>query len=144
MKNVLYNHMCIERGKEREKDMEAVTVFGGGSLCLSSSTSTLRSHYERSCSLSYTHKSPIRSLHHHHLAAFPSTSHLFSYYPLRPHAKTLTKSHIFLPHLVAALVCLSHSPPSFFAKNFATCIYLLVNLIGFWKFGKKSKGFFNI
>ncbi|KAF3436825.1 hypothetical protein FNV43_RR19578 [Rhamnella rubrinervis] len=83
--------------------MEAVTAFGGGSLCLSSSTSTLRSHSESSCSLAYTHKSPIRSLHRHDLAAFPSTSHLFSYYPSRPHAKTLTKSHIFLPHLMAAL-----------------------------------------
>lgn len=83
--------------------MEAVAVFGGGSPCLSSSI--IRSSSERICSLSYTHNT-IRSSHnHHHLAAFHSASHLFSYCPSRPHAKLRTKSSIFLPHLVAALVC---------------------------------------
>lgn len=84
--------------------MEALAVFGGGSPCLSSSIT--RSSSERICSLSYTHNPTIRySRHHHHLAAFPSTSHLFSYCLSRPHAKLRTKSRIFLPHLVAALVC---------------------------------------
>ncbi|KAH7528272.1 hypothetical protein FEM48_Zijuj05G0054900 [Ziziphus jujuba var. spinosa] len=83
--------------------MEALAVFGGGSPCLSSSIT--RSSSERICSLSYTHNPTIRySRHHHHLAAFPSTSHLFSYCLSRPHAKLRTKSRIFLPHLVAALV----------------------------------------
>ncbi|XP_015882369.2 nucleoside diphosphate kinase 2, chloroplastic [Ziziphus jujuba] len=82
--------------------MEALAVFGGGSPCLSSSIT--RSSSERICSLSYTHNPTIRySRHHHHLAAFPSTSHLFSYCLSRPHAKLRTKSRIFLPHLVAAL-----------------------------------------
>lgn len=119
--------------------MEAATVFGGGSLCLASSTSTLRWSSERSCGLSYTHKLPIRSLHCHHLAAFPCTSRLFSYYPSRPHAKTPTKPRIFLPQLVAALVRFCHSSPSLSAKNFTTFVSLFVNLIGCWFWLENAK-----
>ena len=98
--------------REREK-MEVQAVFGRASPpCLSSSL--LSSQTQRtSCSLSYTHCPIQRTKHHLHLAAFHSKSHLFSYSPSRPHAKTLShKTHIFLPHLVAAMVCFS---PSFFS-----------------------------
>ncbi|XP_062116027.1 nucleoside diphosphate kinase 2, chloroplastic [Humulus lupulus] len=78
--------------------MEAVTVFGGGRPCLSSS-SIRSSQPERTCSLSCSHK-PIIRTQYRHLAAFSSNSHLFSNISSR---KTLTKPHIFLPHLVASL-----------------------------------------
>ncbi|KAK9278271.1 hypothetical protein L1049_027836 [Liquidambar formosana] len=80
--------------------MEALAVFGGASPCVSSSP--LRSSTE-------TTKLSLRSRRqHHHLAAFHSPSHLFSYSPSGPHSKTLTrksntKPHIFLPHLVASM-----------------------------------------
>ena len=105
-------HSSCWREREREK-MEAQAVFGRASPpCLSSSL--LSSQAQRtSCSLSYTHCPIQRTKHHLHLAAFHSKSHLFSYSPSRPHAKTLShKTHIFLPHLVAAMVCFS---PSFFS-----------------------------
>ncbi|XP_030494561.2 nucleoside diphosphate kinase 2, chloroplastic isoform X2 [Cannabis sativa] len=79
--------------------MEAVTVFGGGRPYLSSS-SIRSSQPERTCSLSCSHN-PIIRTHYRHLAAFSSNSHLFSHIPSR--SKTLTKPHIFLPHLVASL-----------------------------------------
>ncbi|KAM3704119.1 hypothetical protein ACJW31_04G151500 [Castanea mollissima] len=84
--------------------MEARAVFGRASPpCLSSSL--LSSQTQRtSCSLSYTHCPIQRTKHHLHLAAFHSKSHLFSYSPSCPHAKTLShKTHIFLPHLVASM-----------------------------------------
>uniref|UniRef100_A0A2N9FIL0 Nucleoside diphosphate kinase n=1 Tax=Fagus sylvatica TaxID=28930 RepID=A0A2N9FIL0_FAGSY len=88
--------------------MEAQAVFGRGSPFLPSSL--LRSPTQRTCcSLSYTHCPIQRTTHHPHLAAFHSKSHLFSYSPSNPHAKTLsnttstTKTHIFLPHLVASM-----------------------------------------
>ncbi|XP_059444761.1 nucleoside diphosphate kinase 2, chloroplastic-like [Corylus avellana] len=82
--------------------MEAKAVFGG-SPCLSSSL--LRLPAQRTCSVSYTHKPILDTIHHDlHLAAFHSKSHLFSYSPSRPHAKTLShKTRIFLPHLVASM-----------------------------------------
>ncbi|KAM0955530.1 hypothetical protein ACFX2A_024403 [Malus domestica] len=48
------------------------------------------------------HNSNLRTSHHQ-LSAFPSNLHLFSYFAARPHAKTLAKPRIFLPHLVASL-----------------------------------------
>ncbi|KAB1217305.1 Nucleoside diphosphate kinase 2, chloroplastic [Morella rubra] len=83
--------------------MEARTVFGGTS---SLSSSLARSSTRRACSLFYPHTPLLRTTHHLHLAAFHPKSHLFSYFPSRPHAKTLshtTKPHIFLPHLVASM-----------------------------------------
>ena len=101
--------------------MEAQAVFGRGSPCLPSSL--LRSPTQRTCcSLSYTHCPILRTTHHLHLAAFHSKSHLFSYSPSNPHAKTLshttstTKTHIFLPHLVASMVC--------FSLSLSLCVFL--------------------
>ncbi|XP_040990806.1 nucleoside diphosphate kinase 2, chloroplastic [Juglans microcarpa x Juglans regia] len=86
--------------------MEAQAVFGGRP----SLSSIPRSPTLRTCCLSYTQKPIVRTTHHLHLAAFHSNSHLFSYSLSRPHAKTLshnaaatTKTHIFLPHLVASM-----------------------------------------
>ncbi|XP_021808438.1 nucleoside diphosphate kinase 2, chloroplastic-like [Prunus avium] len=81
--------------------METLAVFGGASPCFSSSLQ--RSAAERSCSLSYTHHKNHLRTRHHQLSAFPSKCHLFSFFPSRPHAKTLAKPRIFLPHLVASL-----------------------------------------
>ncbi|KAE8008368.1 hypothetical protein FH972_004889 [Carpinus fangiana] len=83
--------------------MEAKAVFGG-SPCLSSSLPRLPA--QRICSLSYTHKPILCTIHHDlHLAAFHSKSHLFSYSPSSPHTKTTLshKTRIFLPHLVASM-----------------------------------------
>lgn len=87
--------------------MEAQAVFGA---LPSPSSSLPRSPTQRTCCLFYTQKPILRSTHQLHLAAFHSNSHLFSYSPSRSHAKTLshnatTKTHIFLPHLVASMVC---------------------------------------
>ncbi|KAJ9163856.1 hypothetical protein P3X46_023484 [Hevea brasiliensis] len=89
--------------------MEAVGLLGGSGPCVSAS-STLRSSTQRSYrssgnSLSYV---PLKklSLCTSHLAAFHSPSHLFSFSPSRPyHVKPRkpTKTHIFLPHLVASM-----------------------------------------
>ncbi|KAJ7956092.1 Nucleoside diphosphate kinase [Quillaja saponaria] len=84
--------------------MEALAVFGGGSPCVSSSL--LCSPTKRTCCSSCTQKPILSTSHHQNLSAFPSKSHLFSYVPSRPHAKTLrnsTKPLIFLPHLIASL-----------------------------------------
>ncbi|KAM7480126.1 hypothetical protein LguiA_028339 [Lonicera macranthoides] len=84
--------------------MEAVAVLGG-SLCVSSSSSSL-GQTTRSC-LSYT---PSHNLNFnlrtttHQLAAFPPQSHLFSHslsYSHAPNNKH-SKPHTFLPHLVVA------------------------------------------
>lgn len=87
--------------------METVAVFGGAASPSFSSSLQRSSSAQRSCSLSYAHhKSNLRTCHYQ-LAAFPSKSHLFSYFQSRHHAKTLAKPRIFLPHLVASLVGLS-------------------------------------
>lgn len=95
---------CLGLLSDGGEIMEAQTVFGGTS---SLSSSLARSSTRRACSLSYPHTPLLRTSHHLHLAAFHPKSHLFSYFPSRPHAKTLshtTKPHIFLPHLVASMV----------------------------------------
>ena len=121
----------LEREREREREkMEAQAVFGRASPpCLSSSL--LSSQTQRtSCSLSYTHCPIQRTKHHLHLAAFHSKSHLFSYSPSRPHAKTLShKTHIFLPHLVAAMVCFSPSFFSTFYLNYRKPIWVFSHFI---------------
>ncbi|XP_050225309.1 nucleoside diphosphate kinase 2, chloroplastic [Mercurialis annua] len=81
--------------------MEAV-----GSLCVSSSSIIVRSSIESRTSLSYTSSKNL-NLRTTHLAALhsPSSSQLFSISHSR-HAKLRsksTKTHIFLPHLVAAM-----------------------------------------
>lgn len=97
----------IEIEKQR---MEAVGLIGGSGPCVSASSalcsSTHRSFRISGNSLSYV---PLKklSLCSSHLAAFHSPSHLFSFSPSRPyHAKPRkpTKTHIFLPHLVASMV----------------------------------------
>ncbi|KAG8652647.1 hypothetical protein MANES_06G115500v8 [Manihot esculenta] len=89
--------------------MEAVGLIGGSGPCVSASSalcsSTHRSFRISGNSLSYV---PLKklSLCSSHLAAFHSPSHLFSFSPSRPyHAKPRkpTKTHIFLPHLVASM-----------------------------------------
>ena len=110
--------------------MEAQAVFGRASPpCLSSSL--LSSQTQRtSCSLSYTHCPIQRTKRHLHLAAFHSKSHLFSYSPSRPHAKNLShKTHIFLPHLVAAMVCFSPSFFSTFYLNYRKPIWVFSHFI---------------
>ncbi|KAM1397614.1 hypothetical protein ACFX2I_015169 [Malus domestica] len=79
--------------------METVAVFGGASPSFSSSLQR-----RRTCSsLSSAHRNSNLRTRHHQLSAFPSNLHLFSYFAARPHAKTLAKPRIFLPHLVASL-----------------------------------------
>ena len=83
--------------------MDAVAVFGRGALplirppptttvcCLTPTrTATLSRHRRR----------------HDHLSAFPSNSNLFPQLSIRSRAaSTNNESFIFLPHLVASLVC---------------------------------------
>ena len=84
--------------------MEAVGVASGLSPCISPPP--------LHCSLT-THLSSLhfhRNNHHnqHKLAAFHSQSHLFSYSPTSPLSPNKpTKTHIFLPRLVAAMVTFS-------------------------------------
>lgn len=101
--------------------MESVGLFAGGRLCVSSST-ILGSSTQRTCiisnttSLTYAPCKNNRNLRTSQLSAFHSSSHLFSCSPSRPHhAKTRkpTRTHIFLPHLVASMVC-----------SFSLCIFL--------------------
>ncbi|XP_012079896.2 nucleoside diphosphate kinase 2, chloroplastic [Jatropha curcas] len=84
--------------------MEAVGVVGSGGLCVPAS-SINRSSTHTTYSLSFVPGNKL-GLRSSHLAAFHSPSHLFSYSPSRPynakHRKP-TKTHIFLPHLVASL-----------------------------------------
>lgn len=80
--------------------METVAVFGASSSLYRPPTA------ESTTTLSYTHHHHNLRTRHHQLSAFPSKCHLFSYFPSGPHAKTLPKPRIFLPHLVASLVCL--------------------------------------
>ncbi|PRQ17054.1 putative nucleoside-diphosphate kinase [Rosa chinensis] len=85
--------------------MKTVAVFGGASPSFSSSLQRSSSSAQKtspSC-LSYAHPNCNLRTTHHKLAAFPSKSHLFSYFQPRPHAKTPAKPRIFLPHLVASL-----------------------------------------
>ncbi|KAI4343650.1 hypothetical protein L6164_010975 [Bauhinia variegata] len=86
--------------------MEALAVFGGSNACTSSSL--VRSPAKRTCSSSYAQKHILCTGNHQELSAFPSKSHLFSYFPSRPYGKTLSsrsskQSGIFLPHLIASL-----------------------------------------
>ncbi|KAL5543952.1 hypothetical protein UlMin_007736 [Ulmus minor] len=81
-----------------------MAVFGGASPCLSSSIHRSPSENICSLSLSSSHKRILRAAAtHHHLAAFPSKSHLFSSLQSHSRAKSPSETHIFLPHLVAAL-----------------------------------------
>ena len=94
--------------------MEAVAVFGG-SPYFSPSPSSLRSSTEISGSLSYTRSQKLilrTTRHHHHLAAFQQPSYLFSHSLSRRHVSK--KPHIFLPQLVASMVCFLSVKPSFF------------------------------
>ncbi|KAM5571751.1 hypothetical protein ABKV19_012036 [Rosa sericea] len=86
--------------------METVAVFGGASPSFSSSLQRCSSSAQKTSPtcLSYAHPNSNLRTTHHKLAAFPSKSHLFSYFQPRPHAKTPAKPRIFLPHLVASLV----------------------------------------
>lgn len=98
----------------RQYEMDAVSVVGGGSARLASSSSTLRLRCERDSggrasrrsSLSYAH-SPIlrdpRRQQYLHLTAFGSNTHLFSSCP-RHVPRSRAKPRIFLPHLVASMV----------------------------------------
>jgi hypothetical protein len=108
--------------------MEAKALFGG-SPCLSSSLPRLSA--QRTCSLFYTHKHILRTFHHDlHLAALHSKSHLFSYSTSRPHSRTLShKTRIFLPHLVASMVCFL--PYLFFtlASNYRNSIELFSHFL---------------
>lgn len=104
----IITHVWRKRAKEIEREsekMEASAVFGGGRGCLLSSSSIRSSQAERTRSLSCSHN-PILRTQYGHLSAFSSKTHLFC---SRTHAKTKNKTHIFLPHLVAALVWLSLS-----------------------------------
>jgi hypothetical protein len=110
--------------RERKERMEAKKVFGG-SPCLSSSLPHVPA--QRICSLSYTNKPILRTIHHDlHLVAFHSKSRLFSYSPSSPHIKTTLshKTHIFLPDLVASMVCFFPSFFLTFASNYRNPIYL--------------------
>ncbi|XP_065873714.1 nucleoside diphosphate kinase 2, chloroplastic [Euphorbia lathyris] len=85
--------------------MEAVGVVGGGIPSLSARLSSGTTRRTTAGHLAYApgkKLSPAST----HLAAFHSTSHLFSYQPSPLyHAKSRNspKTHIFLPHLVASM-----------------------------------------
>jgi hypothetical protein len=110
--------------RERKERMEAKKMFGG-SPCLSSSLPCIPA--QRICSLSYTGKPILHTIHHDlHLATFHSKSHLFSYSPFSRHIKTTLshRTHIFLPYLVASMVCFFPSFFLTFASNYRNPIYL--------------------
>ena len=91
------------------REMGTVAALGGSNVCASSSF--LRSP-NRTYSLSNTNKPILCASLHHELSAFPSKSHLFSYCPSRPYAKTSSRGcstnpgGIFLPILIASMVLL--------------------------------------
>ncbi|KAK6148124.1 hypothetical protein DH2020_019044 [Rehmannia glutinosa] len=81
--------------------MDAIAVLGGATVTTPYVSSSLAARNGR---LSYA---PAHSLNLRtsHLAAFRPPSHLFTHSPSCPYAsKKLHKTHIFLPHLVAAMV----------------------------------------
>uniref|UniRef100_A0A2P2K301 Uncharacterized protein MANES_06G115500 n=1 Tax=Rhizophora mucronata TaxID=61149 RepID=A0A2P2K301_RHIMU len=89
--------------------MEVVGVFGGAARPCVPTPSVVGSSIHRTCraSSSVSCENPTK-LSTSHLAAFPSPSHVFLYSPSRLHgSKALrksTKTHIFLPQLVASMV----------------------------------------
>uniref|UniRef100_A0A2P2K361 Nucleoside diphosphate kinase n=1 Tax=Rhizophora mucronata TaxID=61149 RepID=A0A2P2K361_RHIMU len=88
--------------------MEVVGVFGGAARPCVPTPSVVGSSIHRTCraSSSVSCENPTK-LSTSHLAAFPSPSHVFLYSPSRLHgSKALrksTKTHIFLPQLVASM-----------------------------------------
>ncbi|EEF51848.1 nucleoside diphosphate kinase 2, chloroplastic [Ricinus communis] len=91
--------------------MEAVGVLGGGAPCVYSSSILLRSSTDSTTyststsSLSYAQCKKL-NLRTSHLAAFHSPSRLFCHSHSRSYnakSRNSTKTHIFLPHLVASL-----------------------------------------
>ncbi|RZC60707.1 hypothetical protein C5167_022459 [Papaver somniferum] len=79
--------------------MEAMAVFGGNSCVISSIHSS--SHRNGTSSLSYSAQN-LTLRNTNHLAAFRSSSSLFSFSHVKIHSKK-NKPHIFLPHLVASM-----------------------------------------
>jgi hypothetical protein len=113
-----------QQHKESEQEMEAMAVFTGSNIFATSSSllSTTNSNTTRITSQLRTTAT--------HLSAFPSKSHLFSSSSTSSYAKTIrtrcsNESGIFLPRLIASLVC-----SLFLLTNFlnlsSTCIILNV------------------
>lgn len=124
---------CVDtwqRKREREGEMEAVTVFGGVSSSSSSSSSLLA---RSSPKLTSNYKPISFSSLKPHLSAFPSHSLLFSHFSSLSNVKTLTrksstKPGIFLPHLIASLVLFPFIlSPFTLSKTFLSLVFNIWN-----------------
>jgi hypothetical protein len=93
--------LFLQQRKESEGEMEGIALFTGSNIFVTSSSllSTTNSNTTRITSQLCTTAT--------HLSAFPSKSHLFSSSSTSSYAKirSTTESGIFLPRLIAALVC---------------------------------------